>query len=36
MQRVADAMFEFGLTPGLTKPYQITSMIQPEPGEIGG
>ena len=36
LQRVSDAMFEFGLEPGLTKPYQITSMIQPEPGEIGG
>ncbi|MGH3214644.1 MAG: ABC transporter substrate-binding protein [Trebonia sp.] len=36
MQRVSDAMFEFDLEPGLTKPYQITSMIQPEPGEIGG
>jgi NitT/TauT family transport system substrate-binding protein len=36
MQRVSDAMFEFGLESGLTKPYQITSMIQPEPGEIGG
>jgi len=29
-------MFEFGLEPGLAKPYPITSMIQPEPGEIGG
>ena len=36
MQRVSDAMFEFGLEPRLTKPYLITSMIQPEPGEIGG
>jgi NitT/TauT family transport system substrate-binding protein len=36
MQRVSDAMFEFGLEPGLKKPYQITGMIQPEPGEIGG
>jgi NitT/TauT family transport system substrate-binding protein len=36
LQRVSDAMFEFGLEPGLAKPYQITSMIQPEPGEIGG
>jgi hypothetical protein len=35
MQRVSDAMFEFGLE-RLTKPYLITSMIQPEPGEIGG
>jgi len=36
MQRVSDSMFEFGLEPRLTKPYLITSMIQPEPGEIGG
>jgi hypothetical protein len=36
MQRVSDAMFEFGLESRLTKPYLITSMIQPEPGEIGG
>ena len=34
MQRVADAMFEFGVTPGLTKPYDMTAMIQPLPGEI--
>jgi NitT/TauT family transport system substrate-binding protein len=34
MQRVSDAMFEFGLTPGFKQPYQITEMIQPEPGEI--
>ncbi len=31
MQRVADAMYEFGL---VTRPYAITRMIQPEPGEI--
>jgi NitT/TauT family transport system substrate-binding protein len=36
LQRVSDSMFEFGLEPRLTKPYLITSMIQPEPGEIGG
>jgi NitT/TauT family transport system substrate-binding protein len=36
MQRVSDAMFEFGLEPGLKSAYPITSMIQPEPGEIGG
>jgi NitT/TauT family transport system substrate-binding protein len=35
MQRVSDAMFEFGLEPGLKQAYPITSMIQPEPGEIG-
>jgi NitT/TauT family transport system substrate-binding protein len=33
MQRVADAMFEFGV---ITKRYSIVNMIQPEPGEIGG
>lgn len=31
MQRVADAMYQFGL---ISKPYNITSMIQPEPGEV--
>jgi NitT/TauT family transport system substrate-binding protein len=34
MQRVSDAMFEFGVTPGLKQPYDIADMIQPEPGEI--
>ncbi len=34
MQRVADAMFEFGVTPNLQQPYDIAEMIQPEPGEI--
>ena len=33
MQRVADAMYEFGVT---SKPYKIQNMIQPERGEIGG
>ena len=33
MQRVPDAMYEFGL---IKKPYKITNMIQREPGEIGG
>jgi NitT/TauT family transport system substrate-binding protein len=33
MQRVADAMYQFGV---LTKHYDITDMIQPEPGETGG
>jgi ABC-type nitrate/sulfonate/bicarbonate transport system substrate-binding protein len=33
MQRVPDAMYEFGL---MTKPYKIENMIQPEQGEIGG
>lgn len=36
MQRVPNAMFEFGVTPGLKQPFKITDMIQPEPGEIGG
>jgi hypothetical protein len=27
-------MFEFNLMPGFKQPYQITQMIQPEPGEI--
>jgi NitT/TauT family transport system substrate-binding protein len=31
MQRVADAMYEFGV---IGKTYNITQMIQPEPGEI--
>jgi NitT/TauT family transport system substrate-binding protein len=31
MQRVADAMYQFGV---ISKPYDITQMIQPEPGEI--
>ena len=34
MQRIPDAMFEFGVTPGLKQPYDIARMIQPEPGEI--
>jgi hypothetical protein len=34
LQRVADSMFEFGLTPGTKAPYQIANMIQPEPGLI--
>jgi NitT/TauT family transport system substrate-binding protein len=34
LQRVADSMFEFGLTPGAAAPYQISKMIQPEPGLI--
>ena len=33
MQRVADAMYEFGV---IAKPYKITNMIQQEPGELGG
>lgn len=31
MQRVADAMYEFGV---LSKPFKISTMIQPEQGEI--
>ncbi len=34
MQRVSDAMFEFGLEPGLKQPYQIINMVQPEPGLV--
>jgi NitT/TauT family transport system substrate-binding protein len=34
MQRVSDAMFEFGLMPGYQKPYRISEMIQPEPGTV--
>jgi NitT/TauT family transport system substrate-binding protein len=33
LQRVADSMYEFRLTPGR---YDISRMIQPEPGLIGG
>jgi NitT/TauT family transport system substrate-binding protein len=33
MQRVPDAMYQFGV---LSQHYNITDMIQPEPGEIGG
>jgi NitT/TauT family transport system substrate-binding protein len=36
LQRVADSMYEFGLTPGAKAPYQVASMIQPEPGLTGG
>jgi NitT/TauT family transport system substrate-binding protein len=35
LQRVADSMYEFGLTPSANGPYQMTKMIQPEPGIIG-
>jgi hypothetical protein len=35
MQRVSNAMFEFGLEPGLGQPFSIHSMIQPEPAMIG-
>jgi NitT/TauT family transport system substrate-binding protein len=34
LQRVADSIFEFGLMPGAKVPYQISTMIQPEPGLI--
>lgn len=34
MQRVSDAMFEFGLEPGFTQPYDMLQMIQPEPGIV--
>ena len=35
LQRVSDSMFEFGLMGSATAPYQISKMIQPEPGLIG-
>jgi hypothetical protein len=34
LQRVADSIFEFGLAPGAKGPYQVSTMIQPEPGLI--
>jgi NitT/TauT family transport system substrate-binding protein len=36
LQRVADSMYEFGLTPGAKAPYRVAGMIQPEPGLTGG
>jgi len=36
LQRVADAMYEFGLTPGARAPYQVARMIQREPGLTDG
>ncbi|MGH3281433.1 MAG: ABC transporter substrate-binding protein [Trebonia sp.] len=30
LQRVADSVYEFGLTPGAKRPYKISDMIQPE------
>jgi NitT/TauT family transport system substrate-binding protein len=35
MQRVSTSMFEFGLEPGLKEPYDISKMIQWEPGTMG-
>ncbi|HTU74192.1 MAG TPA: ABC transporter substrate-binding protein [Trebonia sp.] len=34
LQRVPDEMFQFGLTDGRATPFQIVSMIAPEPGEV--
>lgn len=34
LQRVADSMFQFGLTPNAKAPYQVSKMIQPEPGLV--
>ena len=34
LQRVADSMYEFGLTPGAKAPYRIQNMIESEPGMI--
>ena len=36
LQRVANSMYEFGLTPGARAPYQVARMIQPEPVPAGG
>jgi NitT/TauT family transport system substrate-binding protein len=36
LQRVADSMYEFGLTPGAKAPYQVAGLIQPEAGPAGG
>ena len=36
LQRVADSMYEFGLTPGAKAPYQVAGMIAREPGRTGG
>jgi NitT/TauT family transport system substrate-binding protein len=36
LQRVPDSMFQYGLTPGAKSAFQISSMIQPEPGLIRG
>jgi NitT/TauT family transport system substrate-binding protein len=34
LQRVADSMYQFGLTPGANAPYPIQNMIEAEPGLI--
>jgi NitT/TauT family transport system substrate-binding protein len=36
LQRVANSMYEFGLTPGARAPFQVARMIQQEPGLTGG
>ena len=36
LQRVADSMYESGLTPGAKAPYQVAGMIQREPRFTGG
>ena len=36
MQRVSDAMFEFGLEKGFRQPYKIINMVQSEPGMVAG
>jgi hypothetical protein len=36
LQRVANSMFEFGLTPRARAPYPAFRMIQREPGLVGG
>ena len=32
IQRISNSMFEFGMEPGLSSPYNMINMIQPEPG----
>jgi NitT/TauT family transport system substrate-binding protein len=36
LQRVADSMYEYGLTPGAAAPYQVAGMIEREPTPAGG
>ena len=35
IQRVSNSMFRFGLEQGLTQPYNMSNMIQTEPGMVG-
>lgn len=36
LQRIADSMYEFGLTPGARAPYQVAGMIEPGQLPTGG